>query len=111
MPPNARRRFRVTPIRKCSGSIHNGPAGSTARLPDASLWGPFVRFPDGRPQKAPEKPFELTASNWLREELNLLLGPEDERCYRFGIDRPVDPETPEMPENLTTIPGAPGSRT
>jgi hypothetical protein len=53
----------------------------------------------------------LTASNWLREELNLLLGPEDERCYRFGIDRPVDPETPEMPENLTTIPGAPGSRT
>jgi len=47
----------------------------------------------------------------LREELNLLLGPEDERWYSFGFDRPGDPETPEVPDNLTTIPGAPGSHT
>ena len=37
----------------------------------------------------------------LREELTRLIGPDDERWYAFGFERPGDPETPETPENLT----------
>lgn len=45
----------------------------------------------------------------LREELAQLLGPDDERWYIFGFDRPNDPRTPEVPENVTATPGAAGS--
>lgn len=45
----------------------------------------------------------------LREELTQLLSKDDERWYAFGFDRPSDPTTPEVPENLTVTPGAPGS--
>ena len=45
----------------------------------------------------------------LREELHQLITEEDERWYAFGFDRPGDPETPEVPENLTAVPGAAGS--
>jgi hypothetical protein len=47
----------------------------------------------------------------LREELAQLLGDGDERWYAFGFDKPSDPSTPEVPENLTVTPGAPGSGT
>lgn len=47
----------------------------------------------------------------LREELGQLLSDDDERWYAFGFDRPADPNTPAVPENLTVTPGAPGSRT
>jgi hypothetical protein len=45
----------------------------------------------------------------LREELARLLGDDDERWYLFGFERPSDPETPEVPENLVATPGARGS--
>jgi hypothetical protein len=45
----------------------------------------------------------------LREELKQLISDDDERWYAFGFDKPGDPETPEVPENLTAIPGAAGS--
>jgi hypothetical protein len=45
----------------------------------------------------------------LRDELTQLIGPDDERWYSFGFDKPSDPETPEVPENLTAVAGAPGS--
>jgi hypothetical protein len=46
----------------------------------------------------------------LRQELSQILGDEEERWYAFGFDRPADPNTPAIPENLTITPGAPGSR-
>ena len=46
----------------------------------------------------------------LRTELSQLLSDDDERWYAFGFERPGDPETPPVPENLTVAPGAPGSR-
>ena len=45
----------------------------------------------------------------LRGELSQLLGDDDPRWYAFGFERPGDPETPEVPEHLTLVPGAPGS--
>ena len=46
----------------------------------------------------------------LREELSQLLDPDDERWYAFGFDKPSDPTTPEVPENVTATAGSPGSR-
>jgi hypothetical protein len=45
----------------------------------------------------------------LRGELSQLIEDDDERWYAFGFDRPSDPNTPEIPENVTATPGAPGS--
>ncbi|MES2438078.1 MAG: hypothetical protein V4584_03380 [Verrucomicrobiota bacterium] len=45
----------------------------------------------------------------LRTELSQLLGSDDERWYAFGFERPGDPETPEIPDNLTGTAGAAGS--
>jgi hypothetical protein len=36
----------------------------------------------------------------LREELTLLLPPDDSRWYRFGFRRPVDGETPDLVEKV-----------
>jgi len=36
----------------------------------------------------------------LRTELEQKIGDADPRWYAFGFERPSDPETPEMPENL-----------
>ncbi len=36
---------------------------------------------------------------------------DDERWYAFGFDKPSDPSTPEVPENLTATPGAVASGT
>ena len=47
----------------------------------------------------------------LRDELGQLMGPDDERWYAFGFDKPSDSSSPETPENLVLTPGAPGSRT
>ena len=47
----------------------------------------------------------------LREELTQRIGDDDERWYAFGFDKPSDPSTPEVPENLTATAGAPGSGT
>lgn len=44
----------------------------------------------------------------LREELARLISDEDERWYSFGFERPADPETPEIPENLVVAAGANG---
>jgi hypothetical protein len=45
----------------------------------------------------------------LRDELTQLLADDDERWYAFGFDKPGDPSTPEVPENLTATPGTAGS--
>jgi hypothetical protein len=45
----------------------------------------------------------------LRDELTQLLDGDDERWYAFGFSKPNDPDTPEVPENLVIVPGAPGS--
>jgi hypothetical protein len=45
----------------------------------------------------------------LRDELNQLIGDDDERWYAFGFNKPSDPETPEVPENVVVTPGGPGS--
>ncbi len=47
----------------------------------------------------------------LREELSQLIEDDDERWYAFGFDKPSDPSTPEVPENVTAAPGAAGSGT
>lgn len=46
----------------------------------------------------------------LREELTQLIGDDDERWYAFGFNKPSDPSTPEVPDNVVVTPGAPGSR-
>ena len=46
----------------------------------------------------------------LREELTRKIGDDDERWYAFGFNKPSDPETPEVPENLVATPGAAGSK-
>ena len=45
----------------------------------------------------------------LRQELGQLIGSDDERWYAFGFDKPGEPSTPEVPENLVVTPGADGS--
>ena len=45
----------------------------------------------------------------LREELGQLIEDNDDRWYAFGFDKPSDPTTPEVPENLTVTPGPAGS--
>lgn len=47
----------------------------------------------------------------LRDELAQLMGPDDDRWYAFGFDKPTDTASPETPENLVVTVGAPGSRT
>ena len=47
----------------------------------------------------------------LRDELTQLLDADDERWYAFVFDKPSDPSTPEVPENLTATPGAAGGVT
>lgn len=47
----------------------------------------------------------------LRDELNQLIGEDDDRWYAFGFDKPSDPSTPEVPANLTVVAGAAGSKT
>ena len=44
----------------------------------------------------------------LREELARLIAEDDHRWYAFGFDRPSHVGSPDIPENLTAIPGAPG---
>lgn len=47
----------------------------------------------------------------LRQELTQRIADDDERWYAFGFDKPSDPSTPEVPENLTATAGAAGSGT
>jgi hypothetical protein len=47
----------------------------------------------------------------LRDELDQLITDDDDRWYAFGFEKPSDPVTPEVPENLTAVAGAPGSKT
>lgn len=47
----------------------------------------------------------------LRDELSQLMGPDDDRWYAFGFDKPTDTPSPETPENLVVTVSAPGSRT
>jgi hypothetical protein len=44
----------------------------------------------------------------LRDELSQLIEDNDGRWYAFGFDKPSDPSTPEVPENVTATPGAAG---
>ncbi len=46
----------------------------------------------------------------LREELDQLIEDDDDLWYAFGFDKPGDPDTPEVPENLVATPGAAGSK-
>lgn len=45
----------------------------------------------------------------LLAELAQLIGDGDERWYAFGFDKPSDPSTPEVPENVVVTTGAAGS--
>lgn len=47
--------------------------------------------------------------NGLITELETLLGPEDPLWHAFGLSRPADEETPEVPSFTTATPGASGS--
>lgn len=42
-------------------------------------------------------------------ELATLLSPDDPLWHAFGLNRPADPETPEVPTFTTALPGVPGS--
>ncbi|MDQ3117111.1 MAG: fibronectin type III domain-containing protein, partial [Verrucomicrobiota bacterium] len=44
----------------------------------------------------------------LREELDLLIDDDNDLWYAFGFDKPSDPETPEVPENVVVTGGAAG---
>ena len=44
----------------------------------------------------------------LRQELALLLGPDDARWYAFGFDRPNDSQTPAIPAHVTATVGTAG---
>ncbi len=44
----------------------------------------------------------------LREELDQLIEDDNDLWYAFGFDKPSDPETPEVPENITITGGASG---
>jgi hypothetical protein len=45
----------------------------------------------------------------LREELGQLIEDDDDLWYAFGFEKPSDPETPEVPENLVATGGGPGT--
>jgi hypothetical protein len=47
----------------------------------------------------------------LIDELGQLLADDDPRWYAFGLNRPADPETPEVPAGLVYTPGPAGSGT
>jgi hypothetical protein len=47
----------------------------------------------------------------LREELTQNISDDDPRWYAFGFVRPIDPEVPEVPEDLVVTLGAAGSKT
>ena len=66
----------------------------------------------GNAQKAYQAALDLlyTTMSYLLNELTQLLGPDDERWYAFGFDKPSDPGTPTIPENLVVTPGAAGSK-
>jgi hypothetical protein len=51
-----------------------------------------------------------TALSNLRNELEQIITDDDERWYAFGLDKPSDPGTPTIPENVAVTPGAPDSR-
>jgi hypothetical protein len=44
----------------------------------------------------------------LREELDQLIDDDDDLWYAFGFDKPSDPETPEVPENVIITAGGAG---
>ena len=44
----------------------------------------------------------------LRQELALLLGPDDAHWYAFGFDRPNDSQAPAIPAHVTAIAGTAG---
>jgi hypothetical protein len=45
----------------------------------------------------------------LRDELAQLLEDDDPIWYAFGFNKPSDPDTPEVVENIVVTPGPPGS--
>jgi hypothetical protein len=45
----------------------------------------------------------------LRQELALLLGPDDARWYAFGFDRPNDTQIPAVPAHVTVTLGSAGN--
>jgi hypothetical protein len=45
----------------------------------------------------------------LLAELSQLIGDGDDRWYAFGFDKPSDPSTPEVPENVVVTAGAAGT--
>ena len=66
----------------------------------------------GNAQKAYLAGFDLlyTTLSYLRNELTQLLGPDDERWYAFGLDKPSDLGSPTIPDNVVVTPGAAGSK-
>src|SRR6266480_8098339 len=43
------------------------------------------------------------------DQLSQLLEDDSDLWYAFGLSKPSNPDTPEVPENLVITPGAPGS--
>ncbi|MCX7008693.1 MAG: fibronectin type III domain-containing protein [Kiritimatiellaeota bacterium] len=66
----------------------------------------------GNAQKAFQAGFDLlyTTLSYLRNELDQLLDPDDERWYAFGFDKPSDLGSPTIPENVVVTAGAAGSK-
>lgn len=50
-----------------------------------------------------------TRMSGLVNELAQLLDPDDPRWYAFGLNRPADPETPGIPDNLVLTAGPAGT--
>ncbi|MFM2082365.1 MAG: hypothetical protein RL380_1056 [Verrucomicrobiota bacterium] len=46
----------------------------------------------------------------LNRELTQVIPADDDRWYAFGFEKPSDPHTPSVPENLTLVAGAAGSK-
>jgi hypothetical protein len=59
----------------------------------------------------PERRLLRDRARGLIDELDQLIADDDPRWHAFGLNRPSDPETPEVPESLVLTAGPLGTGT